>query len=124
MTDHGDLNTERDMLLGKAVRDYLNVPDDTAFTASVMARIRLESRETSWDILAAWAPLGMAAAALLALVSGLLLGIALKQEPVEPVLAEANDPVTEWLTAPEPITDDFMLTAILARDDRRQRGER
>jgi len=124
MTDHGDVNTERDVQLGKALRDYLDVPGDTGFTASVMARIRLESRESSWDILAGWAPLGMAAAALLALVSGVLLGLALKQDPVQPLVAEADNSVTEWLSSPDPITDDFMLTAVLTGDDLRPRGER
>ena len=128
MTEESDFNSERDVVLGNALRDHLNVSNDAAFIAAVMERIRLESRESSWDVLAGWAPLGMAAAAVLALVSGLLLGIALKQEADEPGvgvgLAVTDNVVTEWLSSPEPITNDLVLTAVLTGDGLPQRGER
>ncbi len=124
MTENTDFNSERDVVLGNALRDHLNVSNNAAFTAAVMDRIRLESPETSWEILAGWAPLGMAAAAVLALVSGLLLGIALKQVPNEPGLANADNVVTEWLSSPEPITNDLVLAAVLTGDGFPQRGER
>ncbi len=126
MTEESDFNSERDVVLGNALRDHLNVSNDAAFIAAVMERIRLESRESSWDVLAGWAPLGMAAAAVLALVSGLLLGIALKQEADEPGvgMAATDNVVTEWLSSPEPITNDLVLTAVLTGDGLPQRGER
>lgn len=126
MTEESDFNSERDVVLGNALRDHLNVSNDAAFIAAVMERIRLESRESSWDVLAGWAPLGMAAAAVLALVSGLLLGIALKQEADEPGvgMAATDNVVAELLSSPEPITNDLVLTAVLTGDGLPQRGER
>jgi adenine/guanine phosphoribosyltransferase-like PRPP-binding protein len=124
MTDHNEFTAERDVTLGNALRDHFHVSNDAAFTAAVMERIRREPRQTSWDVLAGWAPLGMAAAAMLALVSGLLLGIALKPGTGEPALAETNNVVTEWLSSPEPLTNDLMLTAVLTGDGLPRRGER
>ena len=78
-----------------------------------MALIRREPRESSWEILAGWAPLGMAAAAILALATGLWLGSAPGDNQM--IAAETADPV-EWLSTSDPVTTEFVLTAVLVGD--------
>lgn len=113
MTERNAFRSERDRALGELLHEHLSTTDDPSFAKGVMARIRQEPRESSWDVLAGWAPLGMAAAAILALVTGLWLGSDRSDTPV--VAAEAADPV-EWLSTGEPMTTEFVLTAVLAGD--------
>jgi len=113
MTGNNAFESERDRALGALLHEHLSTTDDNAFAAGVMARIQLEPRESSWEILAAWAPLGMAAAAILALATGLWLGAARRDAPM--VATDAADAV-EWLSTDEPMTTEFLLTAVLVDD--------
>jgi len=63
-----------DAALGAALRRALAPRDQAAFVARVLARLE-EARGTTWHgVLARWARAGVAAAALIALVAGYLVG--------------------------------------------------
>ena len=63
-----------DVRLGNALRDVLDAGDATAFVARVLARAE-RLRVASWDtVLARWARAGVAAALLIALAAGYLVG--------------------------------------------------
>ena len=113
MTERNEFGPERDEALGALLHEHLSTTDDASFAESVMARIRREPRESSWEVLAGWAPLGMAAAAILALATGLWLGSA--QRDRQMVAADTVDPV-EWLSTSDPVTTEFVLTAVLVGD--------
>ena len=113
MTERNAFGPERDGALGSLLHEHLSTTDDASFAEGVMARIRLEPRESSWEVLAGWAPLGMAAAAVLALATGLWLGSARRDLPI--VTADAADPV-QWLSTGDPVTTEFVLTAVLVGD--------
>jgi hypothetical protein len=110
MTESNAFESERDRALGALLQEHLSTTDDASFAAGVMARVHLEPRESSWEILAAWAPLGMAAAAILALAAGLWLGSAQHDAPI--ITADE----VEWLSTDEPMTTEFLLTAVLVDD--------
>ena len=120
MTGHNDFEVERDEALGRSLRQHYqpSVAGEDAFVARVMSRIRRDRIESSWDVLARWAPAGMAAAALLALAAGLWLGFS--QAPPEQVAA---DPV-ELLAPDGPVTAELVLTAVLAADRPGSNGDR
>lgn len=113
MTEHNAFGPERDEALGALLHEHLSTTGDASFAESVMARIRREPRESSWEVLAGWAPMGMAATAVLALAAGLWLGSAQRDVPI--ASADASDPV-EWLSAGDPVTTEFVLTAVLVGD--------
>lgn len=113
MTERNAFGSERDGALGALLHEHLSTTDDASFAERVMARIRREPRESSWEVLAGWAPLGMAAAAVLALATGLWLGSTWRDTPM--VAADTADPI-EWLSTSEPVTTEFVLTAVFAGD--------
>lgn len=114
MTERDAFSAERDRSLGALLHQHLSAADDAMFAEGVMARIRREPRESSWEVLAGWAPLGMAAAALLAVAAGIWLGSARQDTPTAAI--EQNDPVV-WLSTSEPVTSEFVLTAVLTGDE-------
>ncbi len=113
MTEHIEFEPEPDKALGELLYEHLSTADDASFTERVMSRIRREPRESSWEVLAGWAPLGMAAAAILALATGLWLGST--RSEVQTAAADTADPV-EWLSTSDPVTTEFVLTAVLVGD--------
>jgi len=113
MTERDAFGPERDEGLGALLHEHLSTTGDASFAESVMARIRREPRESSWEVLAAWAPLGVAAAAILALATGLLLGTTQRDVPMAE--ADTADPV-EWLSTNDPVTTEFVLTVVLVGD--------
>ncbi len=113
MTERNAFGPERDGALGALLHEHLSTTDDASFVEGVMARIRREPRESSWEVLAGWAPLGMAAAAVLAVATGLWLGSARRDRPM--VAADTADPI-EWLPTSDQVTTEFVLTAVLVGD--------
>ena len=113
MTPLDNIDPERDEELGALLRNHLSAPSDAGFAAAVMERLRGDQVESSWDVLARWAPLGMAAAALLGLATGLWLGL----DRRDPRTATAATSVVEWFSSAEPVTNDFLLTAVITGDD-------
>jgi hypothetical protein len=114
MTDRNDFDVRPDQALGDLLREHLTAPDDAAFAARVMARIRLEPRDSSWDILAEWMPRGLAAAAALALA--VAVGWYASRAAFEgssPVAEVVASSPTDILTVPEPLSEDQILTVVL-----------
>jgi hypothetical protein len=87
-----------DRALGDALRHALDPGDDGAgFVASVLARVE-RIRETSWDaVLARWARAGVAAAVVVALAGGYLVGRATASPAPDP---SGRPSVTDVLIAP------------------------
>lgn len=107
-----DLMPGRDEFLGESLRNHLDSPANQAdFVNRVMELVGREPQETSWDVLAAWAPMGMAAAVILALAAGLWLG-SMRQTEVQGAIVPA-DPA-ELLTQEAPVSSEQVLTAVLA----------
>ena len=87
-----------DRVLGDALRDALHPGDDgVAFVARVLARVE-RIGAASWDtVLARWARAGVAAAVLVALAGGYLVGRATASPPPSP---SGRPTVTDVLMAP------------------------
>ncbi|PYP37491.1 MAG: hypothetical protein DMD34_02185 [Gemmatimonadetes bacterium] len=78
-----------DPVLGNALRRALDPGDATAFVARVLARAE-QLRAASWDtVLARWARAGVAAALLIALAAGYLVGHASATPAPQPSVADA-----------------------------------
>jgi len=78
-----------DTLLGEALRQALDPGDVTPFVARVLARAT-EVRIASWDtVLARWARTGVAAAVLVALAAGYLVGRASAAPVARPSVYDA-----------------------------------
>lgn len=69
MTDN-PFSGERDAALGALLREALDGPDQARFVARVRAEL---TPPPAWDLLSRWARPGLVAAAVVALVAGLLL---------------------------------------------------
>jgi len=52
MTERNEFGPERDEAMGALLHEHLSTTDDASFAESVMARIRREPRESSWEVLA------------------------------------------------------------------------
>lgn len=111
MNDVNEFEQVPDDQLGALLRAHLTAGDDRAFAAAVMARVRHEPtpRASSWDILAQWAPRGLAVAALLALAVGLGIFAAPSRtaDPGTPTGAPA-----EILTTLEPLSTDQVIMVV------------
>jgi len=97
-----------DPALGSALREALAADDDAAFVARVLARAGRPA-EAHWDVLASWARAGIAAAAVAALIAGILVGRGMSAAPsasavsVDELFAAAAGPSGRALmTAPQP----------------------
>ncbi len=115
MTDRNDFDANPDRALGEMLREHLTLPDDAAFAARVIERIRLEPRESSWEVLARWMPRGLAVAASLTLVVavGYFASASLNKGNRPGAEASATTSPTDILTTPEPLSHDQILTVVL-----------
>jgi hypothetical protein len=78
-----------DAVLGSALRDALDPGDAATFVARVLARAEYV-RVASWDaVLARWARTGVAAALLIALAAGYLVGHASATPAPQPTVSDA-----------------------------------
>jgi len=117
MTEQHELPVERDPEIAALLREHLVIHNEDAFVASVLTRVRADQRESSWDILARWAPLGVAATVILALGLGVLLGWEIRQEAAPPVApTTSSNTMAQWVTSPGPVTNDIVLAAVLDGD--------
>lgn len=104
---HTTFDAQPDPRLGAALRAALEPGDSAAFAVSVLARVA-RARASAWEVLAAWAGRGIVAAAVAALVVGLLAGPALSRagswDEAVAAAADANGslPPTSLLTAAQP----------------------
>ncbi|HVH66272.1 MAG TPA: hypothetical protein VM716_00235 [Gemmatimonadales bacterium] len=100
-----------DRVLGQALREALDPGDDgQAFAARILARVE-RIGAASWDaVLARWARTGVAAAVLVAVVAGYLVGRA----SVSP-LSPTRPSVTDMLIAPpaHPAEVEVVLASVI-----------
>jgi hypothetical protein len=97
--------------LGVALRDALDGPVPERFLARVRQAVQQAGRgETSWDVLARWAPAGLLAAAAAAVLWMMLLRPA--AEPLEPGHLIAAAPARMEIAPAQPETD-VLVTSLL-----------
>ncbi len=115
MNDGNEFGQAPDERLGSLLRAHLTAGGDRTFTAAVMARVRREPqpRVSSWDVLAEWAPRGLAVAAMLALAVGLGIVAAPSDspDPAGQAAGAARSPA-ELLTVLEPVSTEQVMTVV------------
>lgn len=90
MTDEPDA---RDDALGRLLRQHLDAGDDDALAARIAARARATpQRPRADELLARWAPVGVAAAAALALAGAALTAAGLRERAATAALADVSRP--------------------------------
>lgn len=103
--------------LGAALRAALEPPDHGAFVARVLAGAA-RSEPRTWDVLAGWARLGIAAAAVAALVAGFA-GVGRgQQSPTtldDVVIASAGEGANALLSSPRAPDASVVFTSLVER---------
>jgi len=100
-----------DLVLGKALREALDPGDPAGFVARVLARAE-QVRVASWDVvLARWARAGVAAAVVVALAAGYLVGRA----TAAPLPPSGRPTVTDVLMTPpaHPAEVEVVLASVI-----------
>jgi hypothetical protein len=109
-TDHS-FDHRPDPELGAALRQALEPGDEAAFVAGVVARFdAMRASEPMWDVLAAWARHGIAAALLVAALAGL--AVRSRTEPVallDAALAGSESGITTALLTGQSPPDETVL---------------
>ena len=108
MTEIQDFDSERDRELGTLLRDHLSGGDTAGFAARVLERIPMGGSSTAWEILAGWARPGLAAALLLATLTGFWMVTRQVASGTMEVLA------VEGLDGGHAVGGDGLLAAVLA----------
>ncbi len=108
MTDHADFHSGRDEELGALLRNHLTSGDSADFARRVMERLPLGGNVSPWEILAGWARPGLAAALLLATLTGFWL--VARQEATQGIEVLA----VEGLDGGRTVGGDDLLAAVLA----------
>ncbi len=105
-----------DPALGAALRSIYAVSDDEAFLARFRLALAAEAdRASSVEVLGRWAWPGVAAAAVLALGLGLLIGRVSSADPT-PTLADAVAPSgvpSQLLSTAQPASRDLLLAVVI-----------
>jgi hypothetical protein len=116
---HDPFDSRPDAALGQLLREHLGADDDAAFAARVRAALAAApapaARRSSWDVLAAWARPGLAAAAVLVLALGwwLLRAGAPADPNLEEVLVSAVAPGAAVTVSAQPPSNDAVLGLVL-----------
>jgi hypothetical protein len=108
MTQVHDFDPGRDHELGALLREHLSDDDIAGFAARVLERVALGGNSTAWEILAGWARPGLAAALLLATLTGFWMVARQDASASVEVLA------VEGLEAGHMVGGDGLLAAVLA----------
>ncbi len=108
MTQADDFGPGRDHELGRLLREHLSGADTASFTARVLERLPAGATSTAWEILAGWARPGLAAALLLATLTGFWLVARQDASPGIDILA------VEGLEGGHTVAGDGLLAAVLA----------
>lgn len=124
MNDPRTFDHRPDPELGAALRAALDsADDDRAFVARVMARYDAALERASmpaWEVLAAWSRRGLAAAALIAVIGGFVLGRSVlapaadSTATIDAAMAPADGPgLTALMTADDPPDASIFLTSLV-----------
>jgi hypothetical protein len=106
MPEPSSFSRQPDRAMGAMLRDVLDEGNDPAFLARVRLAVAQAGRETSWDVLARWAPAGLVAAGIAAGLVWMLLrvvgdptqGSMLASAPVQ-IEVSPQQPEADVLTA-------------------------
>jgi hypothetical protein len=90
MTEQSPFANDRDQSLGVELRAALDTADTDAFIGRLKTAVANAGAETSWDVLAAWAPRGLVAAVAAAVLIWL---IGLPSAPQAPAALMASAPI-------------------------------
>jgi hypothetical protein len=99
-----------DPVLGAALRQALSPDDHSTFVARVAAALAAP-RTVYWDVLAAWARLGIAAACMAALAAGLLVGAMQPSAPIDLVASVAGPSARELVATVGPPDPSVVLVS-------------
>jgi len=113
MTDPLSFDSEPDLELGARLRNALDGPESGPFLARVREAVRASARETTWDVLARWAPAGLVAAAAAALLCWFLLGPVAMPDPGAQFMASA--PARMDLAPGQPEADVLVSSVLEGR---------
>jgi hypothetical protein len=100
-----------DPVLGAALRNALSAEDHSTFVARVVAALAVP-RTVHWDVLAAWARPGIAAACVAAVGVGLLVGMTQSPAPIDLVEAAASSSAQELVATIAPPDPAFVLVSV------------
>lgn len=89
MTESLSFDGKQDRELGDQLRHALDGSEPELFLARMRDAVHQARRETSWDVLTRWAPVGLIAAAAAALVFWMLLGPAASPDAGMQLMASA-----------------------------------
>ena len=108
--DTSPFDVHPDAELGARLRVALEGPDPQGFVARVRAAVERAGPETSWDVLARWAPAGLLAAVAAALIMWLVVRPATDPGHRTPVAASAPVQIEVSLFQPE---SDVLTVAVM-----------
>ncbi|MEO8635366.1 MAG: hypothetical protein ABI587_08825 [Gemmatimonadales bacterium] len=108
MTQLDEFDARRDEALGALLRSHLSGDDTAGFAARVLERLPISGNSTAWEILAGWARPGLAAALLLATLTGFWMVARQNSGGAADVLA------VEGLEGGSTVGGDGLLAAVLA----------
>lgn len=108
MPEPSSFDHQPDQAMGAMLREMLDEGRDPAFLARVRLAVAQAGRETSWDVLARWAPAGLVAAGIAAGLVWMLLRVT--GDPTQGSML-ASAPVQIELSPRQPEAD--VLTANL-----------
>ena len=110
MTESLSFDGKQDGELGDQLRDALEGPEPELFLARMRDAVHQARRETSWDVLTRWAPVGLIAAAAAALVFWFALGRSALPDPATQFIASAP---ARMEIAPGQSEADVLLSTIM-----------
>jgi hypothetical protein len=110
MTKPLSFDSGPDPELGARLRSALDGPEPERFLARVREAVSASGRETTWDVLARWAPAGLVAAAAAAALFWLLLGPAAMPDPGAQLIASAP---ARMDIAPGQAEADVLVSSVL-----------
>ena len=113
MTEPLSFDSNQDPELGARLRDALDGPDPELFLARMRHAVSAAGQETTWDVLARWAPAGLAAAPAAAVILWLLVGRSAVPDPATQFFATA--PARMEIAPGQPETDVLVSTIMEGR---------
>ncbi len=111
MKEANPFDHQNDAELGRLLREHLEPAGHREFVARVRRGVLLHRSADSWDILARWLYPGMAAAAVLGAVVGLLNDTRSRQH--HEIQAARGEPAAPWVAPETPLSRDVVVRVVL-----------
>lgn len=110
MTEPLSFDGNQDAELGARLRDALDGPDPELFLARMRHAVSAARRETTWDVLSRWAPVGLVAATAAAVIFWLVVGPSAVPDPSTQFFASAP---ARMEIAPSQREADVLITDVM-----------